>query len=143
MAWGYQGVEEPSCHHPLHQSPIERGRTDASQSVIVNPFLQTAHLFSYVNRELLKVSIDNPPRLFGMMITLIVSPRPCPAAVCPGPAELCVRAPCPLSLPLHLHSLPPSPPLHSLQTSHSAPGSGYERPAPQELWEEGNYLQFV
>lgn len=69
------------------------------------------------------------------------SPRPYPAAGCPGLAEPCVRHSWCLARLPHPRSPPPSPPPRSRRTSRSAPGSGYELPVPPGWWEEGSFLE--
>lgn len=68
------------------------------------------------------------------------SPRPYPAAVCPGPVEPCGLRPWCLARPPRPRFPPPSPLLRSLRTSRNAPGSGFELPVPPEWWEEGSCL---
>lgn len=67
-------------------------------------------------------------------------PHPYPAPACLGPAESKAHL---FSLVFHLLHLtpPPSLPPHFPQTSHSAPGWGFELPALLEWWEVGNSLQ--
>lgn len=65
--------------------------------------------------------------------------RPYPGLGCPGPVG---KEPLPPSVACHLRRPipPPSPPLRSPRTSRSVPGSGSERLAPREWWEEESFL---
>lgn len=98
----------------------------------------------YTEKHTIMKTIVNPTQISqgkNNAISVGYLPHPYPALACLDPAESKAHL---FSLVFHLLHLtpPPSLPPHFPQTSHSAPGWGFELPALLEWWEVENFLQY-